>query len=212
MKKVICVLFIFLLLTSCSKETEVTQQLTDLLVVLNEKEKQGNNFGKKLHEKEQNEQVLFIETMELTQQQYQEVKQRVVAMKKSAHERAQLLEKEESALHESKKAIDRMSEWVERMELHDSLDEVVEVLYERSEIQETFIMQYKKLIDSQTQLYTQIEDPSIREHELQKHVRDVNDLITSSQQSLIEFNEATREVNRLVARALKSLENNKKEI
>ncbi|PID16370.1 hypothetical protein CSV63_00335 [Sporosarcina sp. P34] len=212
MKKVICVLFVFLLLTSCSKETEVTQQLTDLLAVLNEKEKQGNNFGKELHEMEQSEQVLFVKTMELTQQQYQEVKKQVVAMKKSAHERARLLEKEESALRESKIAIDRMSEWVERMELHDSLDEVVEALYERSEIQETFIMQYKKLIDSQTQLYTQIEDPSIREHELQKQVRHVNDLITSSQQSLTELNEATREVNRLVARALKSLENNKKEI
>lgn len=206
MKKVICLLFIFLLLTGCSKESEVTQQLTDLLVAVNEKEKQGNNFGRKLLEKEQKEQVLFVETMELTQQQYQEVKQRVIAMKKSAHERALLVEKEGNAIRESKKAIDQMSEWMEQMDLHDQLGEVIEAFYERSEIHETFIMQYKNLIDSQTQLYTQIEDQSIREHELQKQVNEVNELITSSQQSLIEFNEATREVNRLAARALKSLE------
>ncbi|PID00037.1 YkyA family protein [Sporosarcina sp. P29] len=206
MKKVICLLFILLLLIGCSKESEVTQQLTDFLVVMNEKEKQGNNFGRKLFEKEQKEQILFIETMELTQQQYQEVKQRVVAMKKSARERALLIEKEESASRESKKAIDQMSEWMEQVDLTDHVGEVVEALYERSEIHENFILQYKKLIDSQTQLYTQIEDQSIRERELQNHVSEVNDLISSSQQLLTEFNEATREVNRLATRAVKSLE------
>ncbi|PIC86541.1 hypothetical protein CSV72_08180 [Sporosarcina sp. P20a] len=206
MKKVICLLFVLLLLIGCSKESEVTQQLTDFLVAMNEKEKQGNNFGRKLFEKEQKEQILFIETIELTQQQYQEVKQRVVAMKKSARERALLIEKEESALRESKKAIDRMSEWMEQVDLTDHVGEVVEALYERSEVHENFILQYKKLIDSQTQLYTQIEDQSIREHELQNHVSEVNDLISSSQQLLTEFNEATREVNRLATRAVKSLE------
>ncbi|PIC58917.1 hypothetical protein CSV80_02730 [Sporosarcina sp. P12(2017)] len=205
MKKVLCVLFIFLLLNGCSRESEVTQQYTDLLIAMNEKEKQGNNFGRKLFEKEQKEQVLFIETMELTQHQYQEVKQRVGALKKSAHERALLLEKEESALRESKKVVDQMSAWIEQVDLTNQLDEVVELYYERSEIHETFIMQYKKLIDSQAQLYTQIEDRSIREHELQKHVNEVNDLITSSQQLLSELNEATKEVNRITARALKSL-------
>lgn len=206
MKKVICLLFILLLLIGCSKESEVTQQLTDFLVVMNEKQKQGNNFGRKLFEKEQKEQILFIETMELTQQQYQEVKQRVVAMKKSARERALLIEKEESASRESKKAIDQMSEWMEQVDLTDHVGEVVGALYERSEIHENFILQYKKLIDSQTQLYTQIEDQSIRERELQNHVSEVNDLISSSQQLLTEFNEATREVNRLATRAVKSLE------
>ena len=206
MKKVICLLFVLLLLIGCSKESEVTQQLTDFLVAMNEKEKQGNNFGRKLFEKEQKEQILFIETMELTQQQYLEVKQRVVAMKKSARERALLIEKEESALRESKKAIDRMSEWMEQVDLTDHVGEVVEALYERSEVHENFILQYKKLIDSQTQLYTQIEDESIREHELQNHVSEVNDIISSSQQLLTEFNEATREVNRLATRAVKSLE------
>lgn len=206
MKKVICLLFILLLLIGCSKESEVTQQLTDFLVVMNEKQKQGNNFGRKLFEKEQKEQILFIETMELTQQQYQGVKQRVVAMKKSARERALLIEKEESASRESKKAIDQMSEWMEQVDLTDHVGEVVGALYERSEIHENFILQYKKLIDSQTQLYTQIEDQSIRERELQNHVSEVNDLISSSQQLLTEFNEATREVNRLATRAVKSLE------
>ncbi|PID22505.1 hypothetical protein CSV61_02340 [Sporosarcina sp. P3] len=206
MKKVLCVLFVFLLLTSCSRESEVTQQFTDLLVAVNEKEKQGNNFGRKLFEKEQKEQALFIETMELSQQQYQEVKRRVVAMKKSAHERALLLEKEESALRESKRAIDQMSEWVKQADVTNQLDEVVEEHDERSEIHEAFIMQYKKLLDSQAQLYTQLEDQSIREHELQKHVNVVNELIASCQRLLSEFNDATKEVNRLTARALKSLE------
>lgn len=206
MKKVICSLFILLLLSGCSKEPGVTQQLTDLLVAVNEKENPGNNFGKKLYEKEKKEQELFIETMELSQQQYQEVKQKVIALKKSAHERSLLLGKEESAVRESKTAVDQLSDWMEQMDFTNQLNDVVEALYERSEIHEAFILQYKKLIDSQTQLYTQLEDQSTRERELQERVDEVNDLTTSSQQLLIEFNEATREVNRLSTRALKSLE------
>ena len=206
MKKIISLIFILLLLNGCSEEPDVTQQLTDFLVAMNEKENPGNNFGKKLYEKEQKEQGLFIETMELSQQQYQEVKQQVVVLKKSAHERSLVLGKEESAVRESKEVIDRLSDWVEQKGFTNQLDDVVEALYERSGIHEAFILHYKKLIDSQTQLYTQLEDQSTRERELQERVDEVNDLTTSSQQLLIEFNEATREVNRLATRALKSLE------
>lgn len=209
MKKVICSLFILLLLSGCSKEPRVTQQFTDLLVAVNEKENQGNNFGKKLYEKEQKEQELFIETMELSQQQYQKVEQKVVALKKSAYERSLLLEKEGSTVRESKKAVDQLSDWMEQMGVTDQVSEVVEALYDRSKIHQAFILQYKKLIDSQTQLYTQLEDQSTRERELQKRVSEVNDLTTSSRQLLIEFNEATREVNRLAIRVMKSLEEQK---
>ena len=206
MKKIVCSLFILLLLSGCSKEPTVAQQFTDLLVAVNEKENQGNNFGRTLYEKEQKEQEMFNQTMDLTQQNYQEVKQQVVAMKKSVRERSVLLEKEESALDKSKEAVEQLSEWVKDVGLTKQLEGVVKTLNDRSEIHEAFILRYKKLIDSQMQLYTQLEDQSAREPGLQTHVNEVNELISGNQQLLLEFNETTREANRLITRAVKSLE------
>ncbi|WP_303967937.1 YkyA family protein [Sporosarcina ureae] len=209
MKKIVCAVFILFLLSSCSKEPTVAQQFTDFLIAVNEKENKGNNFGRKLNEKEHKEQELFIQLMEFTNQQDPEVNERVVALKKSVRERSMLLEKEESAVRESKETIGQLAESMNEMGFTSQVEDVVNALNERSGIHEAFILQYKKLLDSQMQLYTQLEDQSVREFALQKHVSEVNDLIAASQQTLVEFNETTREVNRLAGRALKSLEQQK---
>ncbi|ARK22584.1 hypothetical protein CSV69_02205 [Sporosarcina sp. P26b] len=209
MKKVVCTMFILILLSGCSKEPTIAQQFRDFLIAVNEKENKGNNFGRKLYEKEHKEQELFIQLMELTQQQYPEVKQRVVALKRSVRERSMLLEKEESAVRESKETIGQLAESMNQKGFTSQVEDVVDALTERSGIHEAFILQYKKLLDSQMQLYTQLEDQSVRELGLQKQVSEVNDLIAASQQTLIEFNETTREVNRLASRTSKSLEQQK---
>jgi len=202
-------MFILILLSGCSKEPTIAQQFRDFLIAVNEKENKGNNFGRKLYEKEHKEQELFIQLMELTQQQYPEVKQRVVALKRSVRERSMLLEKEESAVRESKETIGQLAESMNQKGFTSQVEDVVDALTERSGIHEAFILQYKKLLDSQMQLYTQLEDQSVRELGLQKQVSEVNDLIAASQQTLIEFNETTREVNRLASRTSKSLEQQK---
>lgn len=209
MKKVVCTMFILILLSGCSKEPTIAQQFRDFLIAVNEKENKGNNFGRKLYEKEHKEQELFIQLMELTQQQYPEVKQRVVALKRSVRERSMLLEKEESAVRESKETIGQLAESMNQKGFTSQVEDVVDALTERSGIHEAFILQYKKLLDSQMQLYTQLEDQSVRELGLQKQVSEVNDLIAASQQTLIEFNETTREVNRLASRTSESLEQQK---
>lgn len=209
MKKVVCTMFILILLSGCSKEPTIAQQFRDFLIAVNEKENKGNNFGRKLYEKEHKEQELFIQLMELTQQQYPEVKQRVVALKRSVRERSMLLEKEESAVRDSKETIGQLAESMNQKGFTSQVEDVVDALTERSGIHEAFILQYKKLLDSQMQLYTQLEDQSVRELGLQKQVSEVNDLIAASQQTLIEFNETTREVNRLASRTSKSLEQQK---
>lgn len=209
MKKVVCTMFILILLSGCSKEPTIAQQFRDFLIAVNEKENKGNNFGRKLYEKEHKEQELFIQLMELTQQQYPEVKQRVVALKRSVRERSMLLEKEESAVRESKETIGQLAESMNQKGFTSQVEDVVDALTKRSGIHEAFILQYKKLLDSQMQLYTQLEDQSVRELGLQKQVSEVNDLIAASQQTLIEFNETTREVNRLASRTSKSLEQQK---
>lgn len=209
MNKFFYVVFILLLLIGCSKDVTKPQQLKELLIDINEKETQGSGVEKDLYQQEQKEQEMFLETMELTQQQYKEVKQQVAALEKSVHERTVLLEKEENNMKEAKIAVDQLSQWTKQMGDIPQLESLVVVLYERSDKHESFVSEYKSLIDSQTQLYTLLEDRTIRESELQKHVSEVNELTESSKQLLSEFNEETEEVNRLATLAFESLEQQK---
>lgn len=206
MKKVIYVVFILLLLIGCSKDVTKSQQLTDLLADVRDTEEQRDDAGKKLSQQEKKEQKLFHETVALTQQQYKEVKKQVAMLEQSVNERTSLVEKEEMSMNEAKLAIDQLSQSVKQMEDAQQLEGLVAALYERSDLHESFVLEYQHLIDSQTQLYKLLEDHKVRERELQKQVSEVNKLTESIQQSLIRFNEKTQEVNKLAALAVESLE------
>ncbi|ARD49158.1 hypothetical protein SporoP37_13890 [Sporosarcina sp. P37] len=208
MKKIMYSLFILLLLTACSKEPAMDRQLKELLVAVDEKDNQGKTIVKKLTKLERKEQDLFNEAMELTQRKYPEVKQRVAALKKSAHERTNLLEKEEHAADKAKEAVERLSEWAASAGSSEQtqVEAVAAVLQKRYEEHETFVLEYKKMIDSQTQLYTQLEDREVRDRELQKYAAEVNNLLISCRQTLEEYNELTLQANRLAGRAIVSLE------
>ena len=197
---------LLLVSAGCAKESGSAVQFTDLLDAVNEKENRGNNLGMELNEKEQLEQELFNETMALTQKKYEAVKDKVAALKKSAHGRFELLEKEESAATESKRELERLAEWADTDDATGSAKKAVEAMHKRSALHEEFILQYKKLLNSQTELYTQLEDQSIREREIQQQVERVNERIAVCLRLLGEFNEMTKEANRLTGRALKSLE------
>lgn len=208
LKKIMLLLSIALLLVACSEETSEKQQLTDALAAINEKESQSLNVVKKLNQQEEKEQKIFTQTMELTQEQYPEVKKQVASLKKSAGNRMEMIEKEETALSEAKDETNEVDELMKVLKPKDkkTVDKMLGTLEERFILHEKFIMDYKKLIDAQTQLYTQLEDREVRASQLQRKVKEINGLAVAIQQSIDEFNESTAEVNRLGARVLESLE------
>lgn len=208
LKKIMLLLSIALLLVACSEETSEKQQLTDALAAINEKESQSLSVVKKLNQQEEKEQKIFTQTMELTQEQYPEVKKQVASLKKSAGNRMEMIEKEETALSEAKDETNEVDELMKVLKPKDkkTVDKMLGTLEERYILHEKFIMDYKKLIDAQTQLYTQLEDREVRASQLQRKVKEINGLAVAIQQSIDEFNESTAEVNRLGARVLESLE------
>ncbi|GKV66050.1 YkyA family protein [Sporosarcina cascadiensis] len=208
MKKIMLLLSIALLLVACSEETSEKQQLTDALAAINEKESQSLSVVKKLNQQEEKEQKIFTQTMELTQEQYPEVKKQVASLKKSSGNRMEMIEKEETALSEAKDETNEVDELMKVLKPKDkkTVDKMLGTLEERYILHEKFIMDYKKLIDAQTQLYTQLEDREVRASQLQRKVKEINGLAVAIQQSIDEFNESTAEVNRLGARVLESLE------
>lgn len=208
MKKIILIIAMVAVLSACSEDQTVEQQLTDTLADVNEKEKQGISYVKKLNQQELKEQKRFTNTMELTQEQYPEVKKQVASLKKSARERTIIIEKEEKALSEAREAADKLSALIDIVDKaeKETLEKLIQALEERFEKHEQLISDYKKLIDAQTQLYTQLEDREIRSSQLQKQVKEVNILTSGLQQKIDEFNKSTNEVNRLQTRAFGSLE------
>lgn len=211
LKKMMLLLSVTFMLAACSDEPSEKQQLTDALAVINEKESQSLGVVKKLNQQEEKEQKLFSKTMELTQDQYPEMKKQVASLKKSARNRAEMIEKEETAVIEAKEETKEVTELINTLKKNDkkSAEKMLGILEERYILHEKFIKDYKNLIDAQTQLYTQLEDREVRASQLQRKVKEINGLAVTVQQSVDEFNESTAEVNRLGTRVLKSLEDGK---
>lgn len=211
LKKMMLLLSVALMLVACSDELSEKQQLTDALAMINEKESQSLSVVKKLNQQEEKEQKMFSKTMELTQDQYPEVKKQVASLKKSARNRTEMIEKEEAAVSEARDETNEVADLMKTLKGKEkkTVEKMLGILEERYIFHEKFIMDYKNLIDAQTQLYTQLEDREVRASQLQRKVKEINGLAITVQHSIDEFNESTAEVNRLGTRVLESLEDAK---
>ncbi|WP_301108166.1 YkyA family protein [Sporosarcina sp.] len=208
MKNILVFFSVALILVACSNETSERQRLTDALAVINEKESQSLSVVKKLNQQEEKEQKIFAKTMELTQDQYPEVKKQVASLKKSARNRTEMIEKEEMTVSEARDETNEVADLLKTLKREDKkkTEKMLATLEERYTLHEKFILDYKNLIDAQTQLYTQLEDREVRASQLQKKVKEINELAVTVQLSVEEFNASTAEVNRLGTRVLESLE------
>ncbi len=208
LKNILVFFSVALILVACSNETSERQRLTDALAVINEKESQSLSVVKKLNQQEEKEQKIFAKTMELTQDQYPEVKKQVASLKKSARNRTEMIEKEEMTVSEARDETNEVADLLKTLKREDKkkTEKMLATLEERYTLHEKFILDYKNLIDAQTQLYTQLEDREVRASQLQKKVKEINELAVTVQLSVEEFNASTAEVNRLGTRVLESLE------
>lgn len=211
MKKVFSLACILLLLSSCSLEASLEQQLAKILVTINEKEQLTTGYVKKLNRYEQKEQLLFRNTMELTQERYVEVNKLVIALKKSASERMSLIEKEQQVIQDAKREVDAITNLLDDFspENKQQIIRLVAALRDRYAMHEQFITKYKQQIDLQTRLYAQLTNRSVQADVLEERVQEVNRLAVELKETVEGFNEATSEVNRLKSRALASLESSK---
>lgn len=208
MKKTVCLLLTVLFLSACSKESTVEQQLTDILAAVNEKERKGLSYVDRLNRHEKQEQILFAQTMELTQQRYDEVKKQVASLKRSAREREVLIRQEEETLTNAREVAEEFTELLSSADTahEEMLRKIEDAMQVRYEKHGRLMAVYKELIDAQTHLYTLLEDKSIRTSRLKSVVADVNRLALEVQMEVEEFNEATTIVNHLQTRLLARLE------
>ncbi|AXH98568.1 hypothetical protein DV702_01880 [Sporosarcina sp. PTS2304] len=208
MKKILLVLSM-IFLYGCSHETTQIQEIEMILMKVNEKERLGKGYVKKLGQYEEKEQLVFTAIMELTQQRHFAVRKSVTTIKKIANDRLAMITKEQKTFHDARVEIMQLQESLRNSDYDQRINKLFTALYDRYDMHDQLVANYKQLVYAQLELYTQLENLSVQPSELEEYVERVNSLADDVEGNVREFNESTIEVNRLLSRILSSLEKNK---
>lgn len=200
MKKIVIgtVLSTSLLLSACSIGTSAEQQLSDSLTKVYEEEQGYRDAQAKLAELEKKEQLTFNQTMELTQEQKEEVSVKVEELKSSLSERLTLLKEENDSIEkaqESLSSLDKIVEEAKDDQIKSSVSELQEAMDSRYEAHDEVSAEYQKLTDLQSALYEMLTNEETQQTELQEQVVKVNEQNEVVQSAINAFNDATKKLN-----------------
>ncbi len=207
-KKLIgCLLTASLVLSGCSIGTSIEKQLSDVMNTMNKSEKKYITAQEKLTGLEKSEQKLFVETMELTQEQNEELQEKVTALKESLTKRKDSIKNEEAAIKKAEESLKEIDEVIESAEKEEKkeIERLKESIAERYERHIAFVTEYKKLVNLQDELYGMLLADDTELTTLKDKVDEVNAQNDVVQNSVSEFNLATSKVNEVKDNVFKSL-------
>jgi len=187
-----------LLLSACSIGTSAEQQLSDSLTKVYEEEQGYRDAQAKLAELEKKEQLTFNQTMELTQEQKEEVSVKVEELKSSLSERLTLLKEENDSIEkaqESLSSLDKIVEEAKDDQIKSSVSDLQEAMDARYEAHDQVSAEYQKLTDLQSTLYEMLTNEETQQAELQEQVVKVNEQNEVVQSAINAFNDATKKLN-----------------
>ncbi len=204
MKKMIMntVLSTTLLLSACSLGTSTQEQLSDSLTKLYEEEQGYREAQEKMGELEKKEQITFNSTMELTQEQKDEVTLKVKELKDSLSERLSLLNQEVESIHNAQASLISLDELIEdtkEEKIKTSLNNLSNALENRYAAHQVVSDEYRKITVLQEDLYNMLADEKTEQNELEEQVQRVNEQNEIVQSAIDAFNEATKNVNKTKA-------------
>ncbi|MGE6487837.1 YkyA family protein [Paenisporosarcina sp. NPDC076898] len=187
-----------LLLSACSIGTSAEQQLSDSLTKVYDEEQGYRDAQAKLAELEKKEQLTFNQTMELTQNQKEEVSVKVEELKSSLAKRLTLLKEENDSIknaQESLSTLDKIVEDAKDDQIKSSVSDLQGVMDARYEAHDQVSAEYQKLTDLQSALYEMLTKEETQQAELQKQVVKVNEQNEVVQSAINAFNDATKQLN-----------------
>jgi hypothetical protein len=170
MKKIVIgtVLSTSLLLSACSIGTSAEQQLSDSLTKVYEEEQGYRDAQAKLAELEKKEQLTFNQTMELTQEQKEEVNVKVEELKSSLSERLTLLKEENDSIEKAQGSLSSLDKIVEEAkddQIKSSVSDLQESMDARYESHDQVSTEYQKLTDLQSALYEMLTNEETQQAE-----------------------------------------------
>lgn len=186
-------------LAGCTVSSSIEQQLADAMTEMNSAEQDYRDAQAKLASLEQSEQQLFNETMNLTQQQQEELVVKVAELEESLGKRLEELKQEEASIDKAKALASDFNSILKKADeqVKDDIEKLQVVVKERYGSHAEFITSYKKLATLQQQLYEMIRTEGTQLTELTSKVEEVNTQNETVQSTVTLFNDLTEQVNRL---------------
>lgn len=211
MKKIVIGTFLStsIILSACSIGVTTEEKLSESLATIYEEEQGYRDAQQQLAVLEKKEQSTFNSSMELTQEQQEEVSIKVEELKSSLMERLALLNEENESIENAMAAIssiDSLIGDVTEEEIKTSLIDLKSLIETRYQEHDIVSKEYQKLTDLQTVLYDMLVDEETEQAQLQEQVIKVNEQNDIVQSSINKFNEATIELNELKVSIYDSLD------
>ncbi|QBP41603.1 YkyA family protein [Paenisporosarcina antarctica] len=202
MKKIVIGTFLStsIILSACSIGVTTEEKLSETLATIYEEEQGYRDAQQQLTVLEKKEQSTFNSSMELTQEQQEEVSIKVEELKSSLMERLTLLNEENESIESALASIssfDSLIDEVKEEEIKTTLIDLKSLIETRYQAHDVVSKEYQKLTDLQTVLYDMLVDEETEQAQLQEQVLKVNEQNDIVQSSINEFNEATIELNEL---------------
>ena len=188
-----------ILLSGCSSEASVEQELADVLSTIDKAEKDYRTAQANLTKLEQSEQQQFNALMELTQDEMEQVEKKVEKLEKLLQERLVDLGREELAMRKASELasdLDTISEKVAEDD-KERVEELKRTLMSRYELHTFIVEEYTELATIQQSFYEQVSTEGTTLSELRDLVDEVNVQNKVVQEVISAFNDETDRVNGL---------------
>lgn len=208
-KKILSIIAVSVMaLSACSIGSSTESQLSETLTKMNDSEAQYRSSQSTLTELEQSEQKTFTETMELTKEDVDQLRNKVAELEKSIEERLAQLKEEEAAMQEAKgfaTELDSIAENASEAE-KKKIDELNSAVQDRYDLHDQFIEAYRALSSQQKEFYALLVKENVELADLKEKVKEVNEQNEVVKDAISKFNEATKIVNDLKQDVFSSLE------
>jgi chromosome segregation ATPase len=194
------VLAVTLVLSGCNSDSTIEKQLSITMTEMNNAEKVYRDAQGELTELEKLEQELFNETMELTQQQLDELKIKVTELEELLGQRLAHIEGEEKSISKARKSADKLDAIIEQADTNakKSIEQLKIAVTSRYELHSAFVVEYKKLASLQKELYGMLISEETELMALKDIVGEVNTQKDVVRLAVTSFNDATVKVNVLI--------------
>lgn len=193
------VLSCVIILSGCTFGSTIEEDLSKVLSEMHEAEKTYRDGQKDLTEIEQTEQNLFNKTMELSQEEHEQLKDNIADMKELLEKRTIHIEEETKSMENAKKLVSDI-EKIEKEAEGDTKAEVVKLknaINDRYQTHTIFVNQYEELTKLQGELYEMLLVEDIDLTKLEKQVEELNAQNDEVTTAIKEFNEATNSLNEI---------------
>lgn len=208
-KKILSIIAVSVMtLSACSIGSSTETQLSETLTKMNDSEAQYRSSQSALTELEQTEQKTFTETMELTKEDVDQLRNKVAELEKSIEERLAQLKEEEAAMQEAKGFVTELDSIAEKASEAEKkkIDELNRAVQDRYDLHDQFIEAYRALSSQQKEFYALLVKENVELADLKEKVREVNEQNEVVKDAIAKFNEATKVVNDFKQDVFSSLE------